>query len=76
MTSDDLYLVFEADLSNKIADASSYFTLKNWFSILGYPDEMVFQVKDSVGGLSIELHTETVYHPVWITKYRALERIA
>jgi hypothetical protein len=60
VATDYLYLVCLTDLSDEIADSDTKPSVQDRLVVFRGPDEMVFAVKDRVGGLAIEFHLNTL----------------
>ena len=66
MASDNLDVVGGAYLADKVAHPHADCSCQYWFSILGDPDQVVFEVKERMGCSAIEFHPSSI----------SLERIA
>lgn len=60
VTTDDLYVVGIADLSDEVADSGSDATGENRLVVFGGPDQVILAVEDGMRRLSVEFHAYTL----------------
>ena len=57
MPLNDRYLLLHANSPNNFTNAGGDFTLQDWLTVFGHPDEMVFDIMDRVWSPLILRHT-------------------
>ena len=60
VSADDLYAVGTADFSYQISRSDTDSSFQYGLLVLGGPYQVIFEVKDGVGTLAIELHVASI----------------